>query len=91
MNCTVDIDVFRQHNTQLKYPNQNQLKMEIARCGLSRDELIAHQKKADGTPLHYLDECPVCLHRGFVQTILVIDHPPQNQSKYLTPMELSYK
>ena len=66
--------------------------MEIAQnCGLSRDNLIAHQKKADGTPLQYLDECPVCVHRGFVG-ILVVDHPPQQtQGKYQIPIELSCK
>ena len=42
-------------------------------CGLSRNELIAHQKKADGTALQYTDDCPVCALKGF-GAILVVDH-----------------
>ena len=47
-------------------------------CGLSRDELIAHQKKADGAALQYTDECPVCAFKGF-PTTYVIDHPQQGK------------
>ena len=55
--------------------------MEIVpKCSVSRDELIAHGKKADGTPLQYADDCPVCARKGFVG-ILVGDHPQQTQGK----------
>ena len=50
-------------------------------CGLYRDELIAHQKRADGTTvLQYTDDCPVCARKGF-GAILVVDHL-QQQGKY---------
>ena len=47
-------------------------------CGLSRNELIAHQKRADGTALQYTDDCPVCARKGFGE-ILVVDHLQQGK------------